>query len=105
MILLLAILSAAFLMGLEFGVLVERWHQTRSLSKAVDSLADDSTSSLVVRSCACGRRYTLEQWQELFLCGELAAGPKTLELRNCECGSTLSVNLNALKENSHGRQA
>lgn len=46
-----------------------------------------------VKRCACGRRYTLAAWRALERIGVMRLdedGP-TLELRNCWCGSTISL--------------
>ena len=46
-------------------------------------------------TCSCGIAYTAEQWADLELCGHIRMhgdGPD-LELRNCPCGSTRSIEL------------
>lgn len=44
------------------------------------------------KSCGCGRTYDAAQWRELRLVGLQEDGDGgLLELRDCECGSTLSV--------------
>lgn len=44
------------------------------------------------KTCSCGRSYTAEQWKAQRLVGYMASGNGgTLELRDCNCGSTISV--------------
>lgn len=54
-----------------------------------------SQDHLVVKMCACWRTYTREQWQALKYVGQVPAFEDlpTLELRNCLCGSTISLAL------------
>lgn len=44
-----------------------------------------------VKECACGLSYDRDEWQALRLVGVQHAGALDLELRNCVCGSTISV--------------
>lgn len=46
-----------------------------------------------VKRCACGERYTLAAWRRLDRVGlmQLDADGPALELRNCRCGSTISL--------------
>lgn len=48
--------------------------------------------------CGCGRAYTEQSWNALPLVGYQADEVETLELRNCTCGSTHSVNIESLSE-------
>lgn len=44
------------------------------------------------KSCACGATYSPSEWKRLPLCGHMPDGEGGhLELRNCRCGSTISV--------------
>jgi len=47
--------------------------------------------SAPIKTCACGRSYTAEQWRRLRLVGIQPDEPVDLELRDCECGSTLAM--------------
>jgi hypothetical protein len=49
----------------------------------------------VVKTCACGRGFTAEEWHELARVGvhHEGGGEPDLELRTCPCGSTLAVEL------------
>jgi CheY-like chemotaxis protein len=49
----------------------------------------------VVKRCSCGREYTRSQWFGLPRCGRmhLARRDTVVELRNCPCGSSLSLQL------------
>lgn len=41
--------------------------------------------------CACGRCYSAEAWREIPIAGHWVLGDEpALELRNCDCGTTLS---------------
>ena len=47
---------------------------------------------MIVKQCRCGRSYTLAEWQQLRLVGMQEDGEGGfLELRECTCRSTLSV--------------
>jgi len=50
------------------------------------------------RGCACGLRHTREQWFGLRLIGTFPESDAELELRECKCGSTLSVDLRQVKK-------
>lgn len=41
--------------------------------------------------CACGRSHTREQWGELEYVGPMDDGVDEIEMRNCECNSTVAV--------------
>lgn len=46
------------------------------------------------KRCLCGLSWSRETWRQLVLIGHMhAAEDGELELRNCTCGSTLSVKL------------
>lgn len=45
----------------------------------------------IVKRCGCGAVHTLAQWRALKLVGEFVDEVVELELRNCTCGSTISV--------------
>jgi len=50
----------------------------------------------IVKRCACGRAFTVEQWRELRLVGVMrdeVDSDEDLEVRNCRCGSTISRRL------------
>jgi CheY-like chemotaxis protein len=48
-----------------------------------------------VKRCGCGRHYTHDAWLALPLCGRMhvPGTDRTIELRNCSCGSSLGVPL------------
>ena len=48
-----------------------------------------------MKTCACGRHYTAEEWKKLQLVGIWKS--ENLELRNCECGSTISIEIEPKK--------
>lgn len=48
-------------------------------------------SAIIVKKCACGRRYTAGTWKDLALVGVQDDGVERIELRNCACGSTIGV--------------
>jgi hypothetical protein len=48
-------------------------------------------SFAVYKACRCGRSYTREEWAALKLVGPYDDGFLVLEMRNCACGSTISV--------------
>jgi len=61
--------------------------------------AKQSATNVIVK-CGCGRCYTAEQWAQLHLAGIQhipAGGPGEpaydLELRDCACRSTLSIEI------------
>jgi hypothetical protein len=46
----------------------------------------------IVKRCACGREYNAEEWRDLPLVGTMDDGEGgTLVLKNCSCGSTVSL--------------
>lgn len=51
----------------------------------------------VVKRCSCGREFTRAEWSTLTRCGRmhLVRGHAVIELRNCGCGSTLGLQLDA----------
>jgi two-component system response regulator MprA len=56
----------------------------------------------IVMKCSCGRELTRSQWLGLPLCGRmrLARRDAVFELRNCECGSSLSLDMDTLGDGS-----
>jgi hypothetical protein len=50
---------------------------------------------IVVKTCGCGARYTAAEWGELQYVGVHDDWVERIELRNCRCGSTICVDLNA----------
>lgn len=49
-----------------------------------------------MKTCGCGRTHSAEEWEQLKkvgLVGAYATGGriKVVELRNCQCGSTIGV--------------
>lgn len=59
-----------------------------------------------VKACKCGRTFSPGTWRTLAYVG-LQPGLVTLELRNCSCGTTLSVDAEAVALRSvfdHGHQ-
>jgi len=57
----------------------------------------------IIKMCACGRSYTLAEWRQLRYVGRIQVpadeeGPADdLELRDCMCRSTISVDRAKLK--------
>ncbi|MGD0525310.1 MAG: response regulator [Polyangiaceae bacterium] len=51
----------------------------------------------VVKRCSCGREYTRAEWSTLARCGRmhLIRRHLVIELRNCSCGSTMGLSLDA----------
>ena len=46
----------------------------------------------MTKTCPCGQRHDRNDWERLRLVGTMDDGDGgTLELRNCQCGSTISV--------------
>lgn len=73
-----------------FGILALIWHV---------SVSEFETSRQVVKTCRCGRHFTLKAWRSLPLLGFQATGDDRndfdLELRNCsKCNSTISIAVN-----------
>lgn len=58
------------------------------LEDMLDAL-EERRAMPVVKTCACGRKFTLAQWLSLPLCGQMG----NTELRNCRCGSSLALPL------------
>lgn len=52
-----------------------------------------------VKPCGCGRAYGIAAWSALAYVGRMPSGEEgvELELRNCVCGSTISIE--TLEEN------
>jgi len=46
-----------------------------------------------MKTCACGRCYSAEEWGELHYVGVQDDGVERIEMRSCHCGSTLAVSL------------
>lgn len=44
-----------------------------------------------MKTCSCGKHYTLTTWKKLEYVGEQGKLPYELEMRNCTCGSTIAV--------------
>jgi hypothetical protein len=69
----------------------------KTLHEAHDALSQHDMASLPpvaefhVAKCGCGARYTAKAWAELPCIGTSTMGGLRLEQRNCECGSTQSV--------------
>jgi hypothetical protein len=72
----------------------------RALSWDVDSprlqLDLDGPPPLLVRRCGCGREYDAASWRDLPFVGHQDDGVESIELRNCPCGSTIAVHVEAL---------
>ncbi len=57
-------------------------------------MTDDDDIGLIdafPKHCGCGRIYTRHDWRKLPYVGVMIDEPNDLELRNCVCGSTLSM--------------
>ena len=54
----------------------------------------------VVKRCSCGRQFTRSQWSALPRCGRmhLSRGDTVVELRNCLCGSSITLKLEGANE-------
>ncbi len=59
-----------------------------SLKEMLDVVQGDGG---IVRTCACGKSYTLSQWKALQFCGTMYGA----ELRECVCGSSLALVVDA----------
>jgi hypothetical protein len=46
-----------------------------------------------IKQCACGISFDLAEWCGLKLVGRQIVDEETFELRNCPCGSTLSIQI------------
>ena len=65
-------------------------HEGKGRSKA--STLGRYAAPATFASCACVRTYDRAEWAKLRFVGlQVAGGPPTLEMRNCSCGSTLSI--------------
>jgi DnaJ-class molecular chaperone len=53
---------------------------------------------LPAKKCACGATYNTRTWEKLDLVGTMEDDVETIELRNCMCGSTLAVVVEAAAE-------
>ncbi len=50
------------------------------------------TKVTVFKKCSCGRKYTEEEWKQLYLVGyQRFEWGEEQELRNCVCGSTMAI--------------
>ncbi|HTB73057.1 MAG TPA: response regulator [Polyangiaceae bacterium] len=60
----------------------------------------------VVKRCSCGREYTRNQWFGLPRCGRmhLARRDTVVELRNCACGSSLSLQLDDARDDENTQE-
>jgi CheY-like chemotaxis protein len=69
----------------------------RTLETSVDDAKLEVRPELV-KECSCGRKYSLAQWLALPTCGRMRIPRRgiAIELRTCECGSSLSVELDDL---------
>ena len=45
----------------------------------------------VIKKCSCGLEFDRKNWQELEFVGVQVLKKGHLELRNCSCGSTISI--------------
>jgi two-component system cell cycle response regulator DivK len=54
----------------------------------------------IVKRCGCGRELSREDWSLLPLCGRVHRSPRNvaLELRHCECGSSLALEIEGLED-------
>lgn len=52
----------------------------------------------LVKECRCGQGYTAKDWERLRLVGyQPTVGIGALEMRDCRCGSTLTVDVAAVR--------
>jgi CheY-like chemotaxis protein len=65
------------------------------LLAAPPELAEPTLAPSVVKRCSCGRELTRTQWLALALCGRmhLLRRNAVVELRNCSCGSSLTLRI------------
>ena len=54
----------------------------------------------VFKRCGCGIAYTREGWEHLHFVGHYADDVETLEMRNCACGSTITINVPPLRDST-----
>lgn len=52
----------------------------------------------ILKTCGCGRTFTVEEWRELPGCGRMPDEEGDLDLRHCPCGSTIAVLVSDLEE-------
>lgn len=50
-------------------------------------------SARILKTCSCGRTFTMAQWLELGAAKFWKLGDELLELRNCPCGSTNAIEI------------
>lgn len=54
---------------------------------------------MIVNTCSCGKKYTLDEWKELKDLGDIEMNdgqmPCAYNHRDCSCGSTRSIGLDA----------
>ncbi|HEY3447474.1 MAG TPA: hypothetical protein VGK67_14055 [Myxococcales bacterium] len=51
-----------------------------------------SKAASIVKTCGCGAKYTLAEWQRLPWCGVIQPGNHSFaELRICACGSSIAI--------------
>lgn len=74
----------------------------RALGLAVDhkeqrlQLDLDGPPPLFVKRCGCGREYDAKDWLELPFVSLVDDDVESYEMRNCACGSTIAVHVEAL---------
>jgi len=53
------------------------------------------SNALIIAKCACGKSYTIREWERLERRGDMDSGVKgvRLELRDCACRSTISAEM------------
>jgi hypothetical protein len=61
---------------------------------SVDEIIEDAG---LVRACGCGRTYTREEWDALPALGIETYGHRTLDHRQCACGSTLALPVGGIR--------
>ena len=68
------------------------------LQLSADPKAPNALPQGIVIKCSCGREHTRSHWLGLPLCGSvlLARRDTTFELRTCDCGSSLSLDIHEL---------
>lgn len=74
-------------------------HKRRGALDELDSLERMvEASESIVTVCLCGNEYTLKQFRDLAFVGYQTFSddvePETIEMRNCDCGSTKGIPLN-----------
>jgi CheY-like chemotaxis protein len=66
-----------------------------ALDRVLRSLSapPERSRAKVVKRCGCGQSYTRDRWLALPLCGRvhIPGASRTLELRNCPCGSSIGI--------------